>query len=160
MRPLDLIPPPYRFAAQVAGIVVIAAALMLGYYWLIAFHENIGYKQAAAICTADKLVAERAANQREEAYQSQLRKANHGAEQRRAALAADIDDLHRQLERVRNDRNAMRALVAELSTEAARHVADTCLEVHGECTDRYSALAKEAGIVVSECQTLIDAWPK
>lgn len=160
MNIFNLIPAPYRFAVQIAAIVALGVAFMVGYYRLISYHENIGYQRATAVCTADKLVAEQAVNKREAEYQSQLRKANHDAEERQAALAADIDSLNRQLERVRNDRNAMRARVAQLSAEAARHVADACLEVHGECTERYSALAKEAGRVVSDCQTLIDSWPK
>lgn len=160
MNILNLIPAPYRFAVQAAGIVALGVVLMIGYYRLMSYHEDIGYQRATAACTADKLVAEQAANQREAEYQSQLRKANHDAEERQAALAADIDSLNRQLERVRNDRNAMRARVAELSAEAARRVADACIEVHGECAERYSALAKETGRVVSDCQTLIDSWPK
>lgn len=160
MNILDLIPAPYRFGVQIAGIVAIGIALMTGYLLLISYHEKIGYQRATAACTADKLVAEQAANQREADYQTQVRKANHDAEERQAALAADIDNLNRQLERVRHDRDAMRARVAELSGEAARRVADACIEVHGECTDRYSALAKETGRVVSDCQTLIDSWPK
>lgn len=160
MNIFNLIPAPYRFAVQIAAIVALGVALMVGYYRLISYHENIGYQRATAVCTADKLVAEQAANKREAEYQSQLRKANHDAEERQAALAADIDSLNRQLERVRHDRNALRARVAELSAEAARRVADACIEVHGECTERYSALAKETGRVVSDCQTLIDSWPK
>lgn len=160
MSLFDLIPAPYRFAVQIAGIVALGIALMTGYYQLISYHEDIGFQHATAVCTADKLIAEQAANQREAEYHSQLRKANHDAEERQAALAADIDSLNRQLERVRHDRNAMRARVAELSAEAARRVADTCIEIHGECTERYSALAKETGRVVSDCQTLIDSWPK
>lgn len=160
MKIFDLIPAPYRFAAQIVGTVALGIALMAGYLWLISYHENIGFQRATAACTADKLLAEQAENRREDEYKTQLRKANHDAEERLAALAADIDNLNRQLERVRHDRDAMRARVAELSAEAARRVADVCLEVHGECTDRYSALAKETGRVVSECQTLIDAWPR
>lgn len=160
MNIFNLIPAPYRFAVQIAAIVALGVALMAGYYRLITYHENIGFQRAASACAADKLLAEQAANKREADYQSQLRKANHDAEERQAALAADIDRLNGQLERVRHDRNAMRARVAELSAEAARRVADACLEVHGECTERYGALAKETGRVVSDCQTLIDAWPK
>lgn len=160
MSPLDLIPAPYRFAAQIAGIVAIGIALMVGYVRLISYHEGIGYQQAAAICTADKLKAEQAANDRDAAYQSQIRKANHEAEQRQAALAADIADLHRQLERVRHDRNAMRARVADLSAEAARRVAGVCLDVHDECTERYSALAETADRLAADCRTLNDAWPR
>lgn len=160
MSLFDLIPAPYRFAVQIAGIVALGIALMTGYYQLISYHEDIGFQHATAVCTADKLIAEQAANQREAEHQSQLRKANHDAEERQAALAADIDNLNRKLERVRHDRDAMRARVAELSGEAARRVADACIEVHGECTERYSALAKETGRVVSDCQTLIDSWQK
>lgn len=133
---------------------------MAGYLRMVAYHEGVGYQRATAVCSADKLRAEQAANERDAEYQSQLRKANHDAEERQAALAADIDNLNLQLERVRHDRDAMRSRVAELSGEAARRVADSCLDVHGECTERYSALAKETGRVVSECQTMIDAWPK
>ena len=58
MSPLDLIPAPYRFAAQIAGIIALGLALMAGSVRLISYHEGIGYQQAAAICTADKLKAE------------------------------------------------------------------------------------------------------
>ena len=92
MNPLDLIPAPYRFAAQIAGIVALGIALMVGYVRLISYHEGIGSQRATAVCTADKLKAEQAANDRDAAYQSQIRKANHEAEQRQAALAADIAD--------------------------------------------------------------------
>ena len=160
MSPLDLIPAPYRFAAQIAGIVALGIALMVGYVRLISYHEGIGYQQAAAICTADKLRAEQAANEREAAYQSQIRKANHDAEQRQAVLSADIADLHRQLERVRNDRNAMRARVAQLSTEAARRVADAGIQLLGECEAEYGRVAEAADKCLSDRQALIDGWPK
>ncbi len=160
MSPLDLIPAPYRFAAQIAGIVALGIALMVGYVRLISYHEGIGYQQAAAICTADKLRAEQAANEREAAYQSQIRKANHDAEQRQAVLSADIADLHRQLERVRNDRNAMRARVAQLSTEAVRRVADAGIQLLGECEAEYGRVAEAADKCLSDRQALIDGWPK
>lgn len=160
MSPLDLIPAPYRFAAQIAGIVALGIALMVGYVRLISYHEGIGYQQAAAICTADKLRAEQAANEREAAYQSQIRKANHDAEQRQAVLSADIADLHRQLERVRNDRNAMRARVAQLSAEAARRVADAGIQLLGECEAEYGRVAEAADKCLSDRQALIDGWPK
>ena len=160
MNPLDLIPAPYRFAAQIAGIVALGIALMVGYVRLISYHEGIGYQQAAAICTADKLRAEQAANEREAAYQSQIRKANHDAEQRQAVLSADIADLHRQLERVRNDRNAMRARVAQLSTEAVRRVADAGIQLLGECEAEYGRVAEAADKCLSDRQALIDGWPK
>lgn len=160
MSPLDLIPAPYRFAAQIAGIVALGIALMVGYVRLISYHEGIGYQQAAAICTADKLRAEQAANEREAAYQSQIRKANHDAEQRQAVLSADIADLHRQLERVRHDRNAMRARVAQLSTEAVRRVADAGIQLLGECEAEYGRVAEAADKCLSDRQALIDGWPK
>lgn len=160
MSPLDLIPAPYRFAAQIAGIVALGIALMVGYVRLISYHEGIGYQQAAAICTADKLRAEQAANEREAAYQSQIRKANHDAEQRQAVLSADIADLHRQLERVRNDRNAMRARVAQLSPEAVRRVADAGIQLLGECEAEYGRVAEAADKCLSDRQALIDGWPK
>ena len=78
----------------------------------------------------------------------------------RDRLSADIADLHRQLERVRHDRNAMRARVADLSTEAARRVAGVCLDVHDECTERYSALAETTDRLAADCRTLNDAWPR
>lgn len=160
MSPLDLIPAPYRFAAQIAGTVALGIALMVGYVRLISYHEGIGYQQAAAICTADKLRAEQAANEREAAYQSQIRKANHDAEQRQAVLSADIADLHRQLERVRNDRNAMRARVAKLSPEAVRRVADAGIQLLGECEAEYGRVAEAADKCLSDRQALIDGWPK
>lgn len=160
MSPLDLIPAPYRFAAQIAGIVALGIALMVGYVRLISYHEGIGYQQAAAICTADKLKAEQAANDRDAAYQSQIRKANHDAEQRQAVLSADIADLHRQLERVRHDRNAMRARVAQLSTEAVRRVADAGIQLLGECEAEYGRVAEAADKCLSDRQALIDGWPK
>lgn len=160
MNPLDLIPAPYRFAAQIAGIVALGIALMVGYVRLISYHEGIGYQQAAAICTADKLKAEQAANDRDAAYQSQIRKANYESEQRQAELAADIADLNRQLERVRNDRNAMHARVAQLSAEAARRVADAGIQLLGECEAEYGRVAEAADKCLSDRQALIDGWPK
>ena len=160
MNLIDLIPAPYRFAAQIAGIVVIGIALMTGYLRLISYHEGIGFQRATAVCTADKLKAEQAANERDAAYQNQLRKAHHEAEQRQAVLAADIADLHRQLERVRHDRDTLRARVADLSGEAARHFAGVCIDVHSECTERYGALAETTDRLAADCKTLIDAWPK
>lgn len=160
MNPLDIIPAPYRFAAQIAGIVVLGIALMAGYIGLISYHEGIGFQRATAVCTADKLKAEQAANERDAAYQNQLRKAHHEAEQRQAVLAADIADLHRQLERVRHDRDTLRARVADLSGEAARHFAGVCIDVHSECTERYGALAETTDRLAADCKTLIDAWPK
>lgn len=65
MNPLDLIPAPYRLAAQIAGIVALGIALMVGYVRLISYHEGIGSQRATAVCTADKLRAEQAANERE-----------------------------------------------------------------------------------------------
>lgn len=160
MNIFNLIPAPYRFAVQIAAIVALGVALMAGYYRLMSYHENIGYQRATAVCTADKLVAEQAANQREAEYQSQLRKANHDAEERQAALAADIDSLNRQLERVRHDRNALRARVAELSAEAARRVADAGIQLLGECETEYGRVAEAADQCLSDRQTLIDSWPK
>ena len=151
---------PYKFSIQIGVIVLAGALLMVGYFRLIEFHEEVGYQQAAAVCAADKLIAEQAANEREAVYQNQLRKANHDAEQRQAALAADIDDLTRQLERVRNDRNAMRVRVARLSTEASRHVADAGIQLLGECETEYGRVAEAADRCLSDRQTLIDAWPK
>ena len=63
MNLLNLIPAPYRLAARVATLVAIAGALMVGYLRLINFHEEIGYQQANAVCMADKLIAEQAANE-------------------------------------------------------------------------------------------------
>lgn len=160
MTLLDLIPAPYRFAAQIAGIVALGIALMAGYVRLTAYHEANGSQRATAVCTADKLKAEQAANERDALYKTQIRKANHDAEQRQAVLSADIADLHRQLERVRHDRAALRARVANLSTEAARNVAGVCIDVHDQCTERYSALAETTDRLAADCRTLNDAWPQ
>lgn len=151
---------PYKFAIQIGVIVLAGALLMVGYFRLIEFHEEVGYQQAAAACTADKLIAEQAANERDAAYQNQLRKANYESEQRQAELAADIADLSRQLERVRNDRNAMRARVAQLSTEAVRRVADAGIQLLGECEAEYGRVAEAADKCLSDRQALIDGWPK
>ena len=159
MSLLDLIPAPYRFAAQLAGIVVLGAALMVGYYQFISYHEGIGYQRASAICAADKVRAQQDALQRESDYQSQLRKANHDAENRQAALAADIADLSGQLERLRHDRDALRARVSILSAEAARRVANTGIELLEECQKEYAGMAAAADQCLSDRQTLIDAWP-
>ena len=160
MNIFSLIPAPYRLAARVAALVAIAGALMVGYLRLINFHEEIGYQQANAVCMADKLIAEQAANERDAAYQNQLRKANYESEQRQAELAADIADLSRQLERVRHDRNAMRARVAQLSTEAVRRVADAGIQLLGECEAEYGRVAEAADKCLSDRQALIDGWPK
>ena len=160
MSLFDLIPVQYRFLAQVAGIVAMGIALMAGYVRLISYHEDIGSQRATAFCIAEKLKAEQAANERDAAYQLQLRKANHEAEQRQAALAADIDALNRQLERLRNERAAMRTRVDNLSAEAARRFAGVCVDVHGECTERYSELAETADRLAADCRTLNDSWPQ
>jgi septal ring factor EnvC (AmiA/AmiB activator) len=159
MSLFDLIPARYQFAAQLAGIVAIGAALMVGYYQFISYHEDVGYQRAKSACTADKLVAEQAANKREADYQSQLRKANHDAEERQAALAADIDSLNQQLARLRNDRDAMRSRVAALSAPAARNVANAAITVFSECADQYRAVAIAADQCLSDRQTMIDSWP-
>lgn len=160
MNPFSLVPTPYRLLAQGVSVLLLIVALAAMVHRHNVGQQKIGYDRAKGEFDQVQLAAAAAERARDLAYQQQLQKANHETEQREAALQADIRSISAELDRVRLDRDAMRRRIAELSTEAARHVADTAVELLGQCEGRYSAVAADADRCLSDRQTLIDTWPQ
>jgi chromosome segregation ATPase len=160
MSLFDLIPSPYRFATQIAGIVVLGIALMAGYYHFIAYHEDIGYQRAVAKYALEKAKADQIAIDQHLAQIKQKEIAENEAAKRKIELEETIASLHAELDRMRVESTRLRSRIATLTVDSARRVADAAITVFSECTAEYSKVAGAADECLSERQTLIDAWPK
>lgn len=158
MSPLDLIPAPYRLAAQFGAWFLVAAALMAGYWWVVRYHEDVGYRRAVAEYQMKLIEATDAARHREREMQAKVDEAEKGAERekRHQVELAVLDSANRRL---LNDITDFRHRLPGLAGPACIAAADTAAELFGECADEYRALAGKADRHAIDADTLTDAWP-
>lgn len=156
----SIIPEPWRMASRLLAVLLVLIAIY-------AIGRSHGSASVQVAWDADKsralaaqVVAEQAAREREQSMISQIRKAEHDAndreEKRRAAVAA----ADKSADRLRIALNAIRDSLPGNPADACCSAASASLVVFGECADALGAMAGEAGRLAGDEQKLIDAWPK
>ncbi|MGB4064264.1 MAG: DUF2514 family protein [Azonexus sp.] len=160
MNPLQLIPDPYRFAAQALAVALVIGALIAFGWSKGADHVQTKWDAEKGRALAAQIVAEQTARQREQSMISQIRKAENDAndreEKRRAAVAAAGDSA----DKLRLALNTIRNGLPGNSADACRATADAAIAVFGECAAEAGSLADKAGGHASDVQTLSESWPK
>lgn len=160
MNPLQLIPNPYRLAAQALAVALVIAALIAFGWSNGADHVQTKWDAEKGRAMAAQIIAEQTARVREQSMISQIRKAENDAndreEKRRAAVAAAGDSA----DKLRIALNTIRNGLPGNSADACRATASTALAVFGECSTALGEMADQADGITSDRQTLIDSWPK
>lgn len=160
MNPLQLIPDPYRMAAQALAVALVIGALIAFGWSKGADHVQTKWDAEKGRALAAQIVAEQTSRQREQSMISQIRKAENDAndreEKRRAAVAAAGDSA----DKLRIALNTIRNGLPGNSADACRATASAALAVFGECSTALGEMAGQADGITSDRQTLIDSWPK
>ncbi len=160
MNPLQLIPDPYRMAAQALAVALVVGALIAFGWSKGAEHVQAKWDAEKGRALAAQIVAEQTARAREQSMVSQIRKAENDAndreEKRRAAVSAAGDSA----DKLRLALNTIRNGLPGNSADACRSTASAVLAVFGECSAALGEMAGQADGIASDRQTLIDSWPK
>lgn len=141
-------------AAIVAGAIASTAA------WQVQGWRYDGRIKAIQAQHAQTLAdAKDAAVKLERGYQQQLTKARNDATKRETKLRRDADAARAAADGLRDGVAQFRARIPAASQPACAVAADTAAQLLGECASRYRDVAEQADRLVSDRQTLMDAWP-
>lgn len=151
---------PYKNIMLIVLCIALISALMFGIFKFISYERNIGYQKAVAEYTARELVMQRATAAKQAQLLYKVKKAQDESTAREQKINELSTTLDATTERMRNSTAHLRREIAGLTADAARRQASAALDVSNECTDEYSALAKEAARLSSGIILLQDSWPK
>ena len=142
-------------AYAAAAIVLFAAGYKLGgdsveNDWQ---REKIVQQQAA-------MAANHAARMREQELTSKLQEAQNAAKQRETTLRADADRARSAVAGLRNDLAAIRNGLSSATAEACAITANAAIDVFGQCTEEYRAMAEVADRHANDAKMIHEAWPE
>ena len=115
--------------------------------------EKIVQQQAA-------MAANHAARMREQELTSKLQEAQNVAKQRETTLRADADRARSAVAGLRNDLAAIRNGLSSATAEACAITANAAVDVFGQCTEEYRAMAEVADRHASDAKMIHEAWPE
>jgi chromosome segregation ATPase len=151
---------PYKWMIEIAAILTVIGGIFYGVFAVLKYEQNIGYKKAVSEYTVKQLAAEQAARSKELEWSTQLQKARDDANSRNQKINELSRNLDSATSRLRDTIAALRDKLATDSEATLRDRADVALRVFGECTERYTAVARDAEQHSSGKQEIKDAWPK
>ena len=115
--------------------------------------EKIVQQQAA-------MDANHAARMREQELTSKLQEAQNAAKQRETTLRADADRARSAVAWLRNDLAAIRNGLSSATTETCAITANAAIDVFGQCTEEYRAMAEVADRHANDAKMIHEAWPE
>ena len=151
---------PYKLLAELA---VIGALALYGAYEIHVFllHEReLGAQAIQAAWDKQKAADEKAAQEKEALWTTQIQEANGHANQRDETIRVLADATGNANLRLRDALAAIRASVPSATPETLGKTVTTLSAVLQECTGRYRELAEKADRHASDVKTLEEAWPE
>lgn len=143
------------------GSYLIAIAAAIGSLaWYASYNYDKGYEARSALQAKADLIAIEKNRKTEQSWQSKVDEANKRGEEREKKLSVDAASSRNAANKLRSDLAEFKRRMPEVTDEAIRNYASTATDVFGECTDRYTELAKKADSIRNELKTLDDAWPE
>lgn len=115
--------------------------------------EKIVQQQAA-------MAANHTARMREQELTSKLQEVQNAAKQRETALRADADRARSAVVGLRNDLAAIRNGLSSATAEACAITANAAIDVFGQCTEEYRAMAEVADRHANDAKMIHEAWPE
>ena len=115
--------------------------------------EKIIQQQAA-------MAASHTARLREQELTNKLQEAQNVAKQRETALRADADRARSAAAGLRDDLAAVRNGLSAATAEACAVTATAAIDVFGQCSEEYRALAEVSDRHANDAKMIHEAWPE
>lgn len=116
-------------------------------------NEKLVQQQAA-------MAANRQAQMRERELTKKLQEAQNAAKTREANLRADANRARSATAGLRNDLDAIRNGLPAATAEACAITANAAIDVFGQCTEEYRAMAEAADRHANDAAMIYEAWPE
>lgn len=160
LNPSSFIPAPYRIAAWIVAVLLIAGLIFAGGFKEGSIRVRADWDAEKIAVAAQAAIAEQENRAKELALSQKLQEAQHAATIREIKLRSDASSAAAAASRLRDTIATIRGQLPEYSGSAAAVTADAGLVVFGECAQEYRALAERADRHASDAKTCGDAWPK
>lgn len=154
-------------------------ALLLRKYWpavvlavaaifatTIAYRKGLASGKAQIQARWDKDIKEREAAQRaekeklEKRYDEQIKNAIAARDEKLQQVQADADNARAAASSMRQQLAAGRGRITTSTPAAVADYAHALTDILGECTDRYTEMARAADGHAADAAALMQAWPK
>lgn len=149
----------YAWAWKPLFLLVITILIFYLIHLGLVHEQQIGYSKAVAEYTQKQIEAEQAARAKEQSLIAKVQEAQNEANERTQQLEKSNTALTADNQRLRNKIADIRSQLSTDSTATVTNTADTALAALGECSDRYSAMAKTADEYATQIKLLQNAWP-
>ena len=151
---------PYKFYLEAAFVAMLLAALAFIGYRFVQYEQQVGYNRAVVEWQQKQIASDAAALKRENELQAQLSNAENERVKREQIIkvtSAKLDAATRSLRDTIDKYNSVK-LPDDTETAAISRAA-TLGQLLGECSTKYSELAKQADEHVNDIKTLIQSYP-
>lgn len=144
--------------------VVLAVAAIFA--TTIAYRKGVASGKAQIQARWDKDIKEREAAQRvekerlEKRYEKQITDAIAARDEKLQQVQADADNARAAASSMRQQLAAGRGRITTSTPAAVADYAHALMDILGECTDRYTEMARAADGHAADAAALMQAWPK
>ena len=150
----------YKLLIEILLIGSIVTGAIFGIHSFLMHEQQIGYDRAAGEYKDKLIEAQKQAEIQTKEFNRRIQEANDAATKREKVLQASADATAAANRGLLNTIGNFRDSVSGASTDALSRSVNTLLSVFGECTTRYTEVARSLDRANSDKQTLIQAWPK